>query len=284
MAARPRTLPAAAAPVLVGAALAWRDGGFQFLPALAALLISLLLQIGANFANDLFDHERGADPPERLGPTRVTSTGLLAPAQVRLGMAVIFGSAALLGLYLALRAGWPVIALGLAAILAALAYTGGPRPYGYHALGDLFVFLFFGPAAVCGTYYVQAQTLTPAVWLASIPVGLLIVNILVVNNVRDIPTDTLTGKRTLAVLIGRRNAEREYLLCLLLAYALPPLAWSLHLLPWGGWLAWASIPLAIQQYREFRHSEGRSLNSTLAGAARLALVYALLFSVGIAIT
>lgn len=283
MAARPRTLPAAAAPVLVGAALAWRDGGFHLPAALACLLISLLLQIGANFANDLFDHERGADPPERLGPTRVTSTGLLTPGQVRLGMLAVFGLAALLGLYLSLRAGWPVIALGLAAILAALAYTGGPRPYGYNALGDLFVFLFFGLAAVCGTYYTQALRLTPAVWLAAVPAGLLIVNILVVNNVRDIPTDSATGKRTLAVRLGRRGAEREYLLCLLLAYAVPPLGWALGLLPWSGLLAWLSIPLAVQQYREFTHTEGRALNKTLAGTARLALVYALLFALGVAV-
>lgn len=280
-AARPRTLPAAAAPVLAAAALAWRDGVFQPLSALACLLVSLLMQIGANFANDLFDHERGADTPDRLGPPRVTATGQVSPAQMRLGLAVIFGLAALLGLYLVSLRGWPVLALGIGIIAAALAYTGGPFPYGYHALGDLFVFLSFGMAAVCGTYYVQAGNITPTAWWASVPLGLLIVNILVVNNTRDIPTDQKTNKRTLAVVLGREAMLTEYLACLLGAYLVPLGLWTFGLASWGALLTWLSLPQAVTLYREFSRTEGRALNQTLAGTARLSLAYAILFSLGL---
>lgn len=280
-AARPRTLPAAAAPVLAAAALAWRDGVFQPLSALACLLVSLLMQIGANFANDLFDHERGADTPDRLGPPRVTATGQVSPAQMRLGLAVIFGLAVLLGLYLVSLRGWPVLALGIGIIAAALAYTGGPFPYGYHALGDLFVFLSFGMAAVCGTYYVQAGNITPTAWWASVPLGLLIVNILVVNNTRDIPTDQKTNKRTLAVVLGREAMLTEYLTCLLGAYLVPLGLWTFGLASWGALLTWLSLPQAVTLYREFSRTEGRALNQTLAGTARLSLAYAILFSLGL---
>jgi 1,4-dihydroxy-2-naphthoate polyprenyltransferase len=281
LAARPRTLPAAAAPVLVAGALALHDGVFHLWAALACLLVALLMQIGANFANDLFDHERGTDTPDRLGPTRVTASGLISPAQMRLATAFVFGLAALLGLYLALRGGWPIIILGLAIILAALAYTGGPLPYGYYGLGDIFVFLSFGVAAVCGTYYAQALTVAPLVWWASAPLGLLIINILVVNNTRDIVTDTVAHKRTLAVLLGRRAMHLEYLLCLVGAYLIPLGLWIFGLLSWGGLLAWLSIPRAVKLYREFIHTDGRALNQTLGGTAQLALVYAVLFSAGI---
>ncbi len=279
-AARPRTLPAAAAPVLVAAALSWRDGAFHPWAALACLLISLLMQIGANFSNDLFDHERGTDTPDRLGPARVTAMGLLSPAQMRIGTALIFGLAALPGLYLIFLRGWPALALGLAMIAAALAYTGGPFPYGYHALGDVFVFLSFGTAAVCGTYYAQAGTVTLTAWWASVPMGLLITNILVVNNTRDIPTDRKTNKRTLAVLLGRKAMLAEYLACLLGAYLVPLGLWIFGLASWGVLLAWLSIPQAVALYREFARTEGRALNKTLAGTAQLALGYAVLFALG----
>jgi 1,4-dihydroxy-2-naphthoate polyprenyltransferase len=281
LAARPRTLPAAAAPVLVAVALALRAGVFHLPAALACLLISLLMQIGANFANDLFDHERGTDTPDRLGPTRVTATGLISPAQMRIGTVFVFGLAALLGIFLALRGGWPIVILGLVIILAALTYTGGPFPYGYYGLGDIFVFLSFGVAAVCGTYYAQALTVAPVVWWASAPLGLLIINILVVNNTRDIPTDTVAHKRTLAVLLGRKAMHAEYLLCLVGAYLIPLGLWLFGTLSWGGLLAWLSIPRAVTLYREFSHSEGRALNQTLGGTAQLALIYAVLFSAGI---
>ena len=281
MAARPRTLPAAAAPVFVAIAFALRDGVFHWPSALACLLISLLMQVGANFANDLFDHERGTDTPERLGPTRVTAAGLLSPAQIRLGTGFIFGLAALLGLYLIWLRGWPVLVLGLAIIAAALAYTGGPFPYGYYALGDVFVFLSFGMAAVCGTYYAQSGTLTAPVGWASVPVGLLIVNILVVNNTRDVGTDTIANKRTLAVLFGRQAMLTEYLLCLMIAYLVPLGLWTFGLASIGGMLAWLSLPQAVFVYREFTQVQGRALNKSLAATAQLALVYALLFSLGV---
>jgi 1,4-dihydroxy-2-naphthoate polyprenyltransferase len=281
MAARPRTLPAAAAPVFVAIAFALRDGVFHWPSALSCLLISLLMQIGANFANDLFDHERGSDTPDRLGPTRVTASGIISPTQMRLGTAGIFGLAMLLGLYLTWLRGWPILALGAAIILAALAYTGGPFPYGYYALGDIFVFLSFGMAAVCGTYYAQSGTLTPAIVWASMPMGLLIINILVVNNTRDIPTDTAVNKRTLAVLLGREAMLTEYLVCLVGAYLVPLGLWTFGLASVGGLLAWLSLPQAVLLYREFSKTEGRALNKTLGGTAQLALVYAVLFAIGI---
>ena len=283
MAARPRTLPAAAAPVFVALAFAVRDHVFLWAPALACLMISLLMQIGANFANDLFDHERGSDTPERVGPTRVTASGLIPPAQMRIGIFVVFGLAVLLGFSLIWLRGWVILALGSAIILAALAYSGGPYPYGYYALGDVFVFLSFGVAAVCGTYYVQSGTLTPTVIWAALPVGLLIINILVVNNTRDIKTDAAAKKRTLAVLLGRRAMLAEYLLCLALAYLVPRVLLLFTGNTFGGLLAWLSLPQAVRVYREFSKTDGQALNKTLGSTAQLAFVYALLFSLGVVV-
>jgi 1,4-dihydroxy-2-naphthoate polyprenyltransferase len=281
LAARPRTLPAAAAPVIVGSAVAFQAGQFQPGPALAALLAALLLQIGANIANDYFDFFKGADTAARLGPLRVTAAGLLPPEQVMKGMWLTFGLAALLGAYLILTAGWPVLLIGLAAIAAAIAYTGGPFPFGYYGLGDVFVFLFFGPVAVIGTYYVQASEVTWLAAWASIPMGLLVTAILVVNNLRDIHTDRQAGKHTLAVRFGERAVRLEYLACLAGAYLVPPLialagtasAWTL--------LAWLSLPLAVHWYRFINHQIGRPLNKALAGTGQLTLIYGLLFSLGV---
>jgi 1,4-dihydroxy-2-naphthoate octaprenyltransferase len=281
LAARPKTLPAAAAPVLVGTAVAISESVFWAGPALAALSGALLLQIGANFANDVFDYKKGADTSERLGPIRVTQTGLLTPRQVMVGMWLTFGLAALVGLYLIWVGGWLVIAMGLLSIASAIAYTGGPFPLGYHGLGDLFVFIFFGLVAVCGTYYVQAGTVSPlAVWSA-VPVGLLIVNILVVNNLRDIDTDRATGKRTLAVRLGTRGTRIEYLLLLAIAYATPLLMCLIGVTgPWVT-LAWLSLPLGISTIRLVLTEQGPVLNQALAGTARLTLIYALLFAAGL---
>lgn len=278
LASRPRTLPAAVAPVLVGTGLALRDGQFDALNAAAAFFVAILLQIGANLANDLFDHERGTDTPDRLGPARATAQGWITPREMRVGMAVIFGLAALLGLILFLDKGWPVLAIGLAAILAALAYTGGPFPYGYHALGDVFVFIFFGLAAVAGTYFVQAGEVTLTVWLASIPMGLLIVNILVVNNLRDVSTDQAANKRTLAVIWGPRAMEIEYLLCLLGAYLVPLLMAVSGLLSYWILLTWLTLPQSWYLYRLLQKARGAALNVALAFTAQLALVYAALFA------
>ena len=283
MASRPRTLPAAAAPVFVATAFAWRDHAFLWAPALACLLISLLMQIGANFANDLFDHERGSDTPDRVGPTRVSASGLISPFQMRVGIAVAFGLAALLGLSLIWLRGWLVLALGVAIILAALAYTGGPFPYGYYGMGDIFVFLSFGLAAVCGTYYILANRLTPSVIWAAVSMGLLIINILVINNTRDIKTDLAANKHTLAVYLGRRGMLVEYAFCLICAYLVPLGLWVFGAASAGGLLTWFSLPPAIQLSREFSKTDGPKLNKTLGGTAQLALVFAVLFSVGIAI-
>ena len=284
MASRPKTLPAALAPVLVGAALAYADGGFRWLPALAAAAGALLLQIGANFANDYFDFFKGADTHERLGPTRVTASGLIGHGELRWGMVAVFGLAGLVGLYLIHVGGWPILAIGVASILGALLYTGGPFPFGYHGLGDLFVFIFFGLVAVGGTYYVQTLTLTPLVLLAATPVGALITNILVVNNYRDIETDAKAGKRTLAVIMGRRGARMEYLLLLAVAYLVPLALWLG--LGWAPWvmLPWLTLPLAVPLTRSvFTSTDGPTLNVTLAGTARLSLFFGLLFALGIAV-
>jgi 1,4-dihydroxy-2-naphthoate octaprenyltransferase len=281
LAVRPKTLPAAAAPVVVGTAVAINEGVFRPGPALAALLAALLLQIGSNLANDVFDYKKGVDTTKRLGPMRVTQAGLLTPTHVLVGMWTVFGLAALIGLYLIWVGGWPVVVIGLASIAAAVAYTGGPFPLGYHGLGDLFVFIFFGLVAVCGSYYVQAGTIS---WLAlwsAVPVGVLVVNILVVNNLRDIDTDRSAGKKTLAVRLGSRGAQSEYLLLLALAYLVPLLLWLLgKTSPWV-MLAWLSLPAAWPPTRLVLMKNGSILNQALAGTARLALIFAVLFSVGL---
>lgn len=283
LAARPKTLPAAAAGVVTGTALAWRDGHFRPGAALAALCAALLLQIGSNLANDVYDYERGADAGERHGPLRVTQAGLLAPAQVKAGMWAVFGLAALLGLYLAWQAGWVVILIGLAAILSAIAYTGGPFPLGYYGLGDVFVFIFFGVAAVAGTYYVQAGLVSPQAWWMSLPIGWLIVDILVVNNLRDIAADRIAGKRTLAVRWGERGARLEYTTLLAASYLILPLLTAFRFLPWGSLLAWLSLPLAWRTLRVVLTRQGRPLNAALAGSGQTTLLYSILFFIGLAL-
>ncbi len=267
----------------MGAALAWRDGVFRLDAALVCLLAALLLQIGSNLANDVFDFERGTDTHERLGPTRVTQAGLLTPAQVKFGMAVVFGLAALLGLYLIWLRGWVVAVIGIAAIAAAIAYTGGPFPLGYHGLGDAFVFLFFGLAAVAGTYYVQAGFVSAAAWWMTVPPGLIVTAILVVNNLRDIENDRKGNKRTLAVRLGERGTKIEYLFCMAAAYLVVPLAAGLNVVPWGGLAAWLSLPLAYRAARATLTQKGRPLNAALALTGQTALAFSLLFWLGIVV-
>jgi 1,4-dihydroxy-2-naphthoate octaprenyltransferase len=284
LAIRPKTLPAAASGVVMGSALAWRDGAFQLLPALAALAVALLLQIASNVANDVFDFERGADTSERQGPLRVTQAGLLTPAQVKSGLLVILGLSAAIGLYLAVLRGWVVIAIGLAAIVSAVAYTGGPFPLGYYGLGDIFVFIFFGLASVAGTYFVQAGSVSPAAWWMSVPVGLIITAILVVNNLRDIENDRKAGKHTLAVRLGERGTRVEYLACMMVAYLLLPALVVAKIIPAGGLLAWLSLPLAIQSTRTVFTQRGRPLNAALAGTGQTAFVFSLLFWIGLIVS
>ena len=281
LAARPKTLPAAVAPVIVGTALAVEDERFALPAAVACFAVALLLQIAANFANDVFDFRRGADTSERLGPTRVTQSGLIAPGRVLLATWLTLGGAAVAGLYLAWRGGWPILLLGLLAILSALAYTGGPYPLGYHGLGDLFVFLFFGLVAVAGTYYVQARELSALALAAGVPVGCPVTAILVVNNLRDIETDRAAGKRTLAVRLGRRGARVEYIGLLAVAYGALPVLWLAGLLSGWWWLPWLSQPLAVQLVRRVLRETGPALNAVLAGTARLHLVFGVLLSVAV---
>ena len=283
LAARPKTLPAAASGVITATALAWRDGRFRLGPALAALGVALLLQVGSNLANDVFDFERGADTADRQGPLRVTQARLLTPVQVKVGMGAVFGGAALLGIYLASVSSWNVIWLGLAAIVSAIAYTGGPFPLGYYGLGDVFVFVFFGPVAVAGTYYVQARAVSAAAWWMSVPVGLIVTAILVVNNLRDITTDRAAGKQTLAVRLGERGAQVEYLLCLAVAYLLlPVLIWG-GLVPVAALLAWGSLWVAWPVAQIVLKKQGKTLNAALARTGQVALTYSLLFLVGLLI-
>ena len=281
LAIRPRTLPAAAAGVIVGAALAWHDGYFRFDATLVCLLTALLLQIGSNLANDVFDFERGTDTAESLGPTRVTQAGLLTPRQVKIGMTAVFGLAVLLGLYLAWLGGWVIMIVGIAAIISAIAYTGGPFPIGYHGLGDIFVFIFFGLASVAGTYYIQAGFVSPAVWWMTIPPGLIITAILVVNNLRDIDNDRKGRKYTMAVRLGDRGTKIQYIVCMAIAYLiLIPVAWA-GLIPWGSLLAWLSLPLAFQAAKIVLTQKGHPLNMALAKTGQTALVFSLLFWVGL---
>jgi len=283
LAIRPKTLPAAASGVVMGSALAWHDGSFQLLPALAALCVALLLQIGSNVANDVYDFERGADTHERHGPLRVTQAGLLTSEQVKRGMWVIFGLAAFLGLYLAYLRGWVVIIIGLAAIISAIAYTGGPFPLGYYGLGDLFVFVFFGLAAVAGTYFVQVGLVSAAAWWMAIPIGLIITAILVVNNLRDLENDRKAGKHTLAVILGSQGVRLEYVLCLAVAYLILPILVFMKIVPAFTLLACLSLPIALKSMRIVSTQQGGPLNAALAGTGQTALAYSVLFWLGLII-
>jgi 1,4-dihydroxy-2-naphthoate polyprenyltransferase len=281
LASRPRTLFASVSPVVVGTALAIQAGEFRPLPALAALFVAVAIQIGTNFANDLGDYRRGADTAARVGPTRVTSAGLLSPRQVAAGMWASYGLAAAAGLYLASVGGWPVLVAGAASIAAGIAYTAGPLPLGYYGLGDLAVFIFFGLVGTVGTYYVQALGVTPLALACAVPVGALITAILVVNNLRDADTDRTAGKRTLAVLLGRRGARVEYLALVLVAYLVP-----LVLLLAFDQSAWVllpilTLPLAARLVRTVFTTLGPVLNRTLAGTAQLALLYSVAFAAGL---
>lgn len=282
LAVRPKTLPASVAPVIVGAALAIGDGGFRLLPAVAAMICSVLLQIGVNLANDYFDFKKGIDGPERLGPIRVTTAGLIPPGSVLKGMIATFALALSIGGYLVWVGGWPILAVGVASVLAALSYSGGPFPLASTGLGDLAVFVFFGLIAVNGAYYVQTHTLNPTVILLSAPVGFLITAILVVNNLRDIYTDEKAGKITLAVMIGERGTRIEFTALLAAAYVIPILAWRFfNVSAWAMILPMASLPMAATLLRNVVRNEGDRLNKALAHCARLSLVFSLLLAIGI---
>lgn len=285
LASRPKTLPAAVAPVVVGTAVAFDHGGFALGPALGALAVALLIQIGTNYANDYFDFVHGADTEDRIGPTRAVQSGLLTPGQMLAGTVAVFALAALAGAYLVSVAGWPLVWVGLSSIAAGVWYTGGGRwSMGYLGLGDLFAFAFFGPVAVATTTFVQTLEWLPEALFASLPMGFLITAILVVNNYRDVDTDRVSGKRTVAVRFGRRFSQTEWLVLVAAAFLAAPVHW------WLGWegpsvlLPLAALPLAAAPGRTILvHRDGPRLNRALGETARLLLAYGVLYAVGIAL-
>ncbi len=282
MAARPKTLPLGVAPVLVGTALAGYLHIFHPLRFVAALLGSVFIQIGANLSNDYSDARRGADTEDRLGPVRVTAGGLVPPRQVLIATYVTFGFAVLCGAYLIAVAGWQLLLIGVASIIAGVLYTGGPRPYGYEGLGEVFVFLFFGFAAVAGSYFVQVRDFSWESLVLSVPVGLIAAAVLVVNNTRDIDTDRRANKRTLAVRIGRERSRRMYATMVLIAYPIALIPWLFG--PLSAWLLlpFLSLPLAAGVIRIVStHSDGPSLNKALAKTGQLQLVFCVLLSAGL---
>jgi len=280
---RPATLTAALGPVVVGSALAASDGVFDALPAVAALLGALFIQIGTNLFNDWADFEKGADTDDRLGPPRAVQRGWLSARQVLVGSFVSFALAVAVGVFLVLHAGWPLVVVGLVSIVCGLLYTGGPAPLAYTGLGDPFVLTFFGVVAVCGTYFVQALTLTPAVVAASLSVGALATAILVVNNLRDRDTDARAGKRTLVVRFGERFGRLEYGLLIGLAYVVPIAAYLLapERASWGWLLPLATLPLALHRVRKVGATDGAALNTELAATAQLGLLFNLLLATGV---
>lgn len=284
LAARPRTLPASIAPILVGTAVALHEDGFHLLTAILALLTALLLQIAANFANDALDFKRGADTAERTGPIRIVASGYVSPEAVLRATGLTLALATLSGLYLVWRGGWPFLLLGILAVICAVAYTGGPWPLAYLGLGEVFVFLFFGPIAVTGTAYLQTMDLTALSVAAALPSGMMAVCILIVNNVRDLEQDRLANKHTVAVRIGDRASRREYVLIQQLTLIIPFLFWSF------GWLnAWSlltilSWPLFWQLWRQIGEWQGQRLNATLGATGLASLAFSMLFSIALVLS
>ncbi|MFO7832804.1 MAG: 1,4-dihydroxy-2-naphthoate polyprenyltransferase [Halohasta sp.] len=298
LAARPQTLPAAAAPVVVGAGLAWHDGVFALLPTLAAFVGAALIQIGTNFANDYYDAIQGADTEAREGFTRVTQSGLIAPQSVKRAMYLTFAAAIGVGSYLVYVGGLPILVIGLLSVLSGIAYTGGPYPLGYHGLGDLFVFVFFGVIAVMGTYYVQATavladplsttipagSVTSTAFLASLPVAALSTNILVVNNIRDREEDVTTGKRTLAVRFGYRFSRLQFAGLGSLAYAVPGWLWLAEGFTAAVLLPLLTLPIAVVLTRTvWTETSGAALNPALETTGKLLAAYSGLFGLGLAL-
>ncbi|WP_433623185.1 1,4-dihydroxy-2-naphthoate polyprenyltransferase [Halomicrococcus sp. NG-SE-24] len=294
MAARPHTLPAAAAPVVVGAGLAVHEGVFAPLPALAAFLGAALIQIGTNFANDYYDAVKGVDTDEREGFTRVTQSGLIPANEVRRAMYATFAAAVVVGVYLVAVGGLPILVVGLASVASGVAYAGGPYPLGSHGLGDLFVFVFFGVVAVMGTFYVQAAsfvagvpigipdgTVTWTAFLASLPVAAVSTNILVVNNVRDIETDREAGKKTLAVLIGRQASRAEFVALLALSYLVPVFLWTTDAFGPAVLLPLVTLPYAALVSRTvLTEASGDALNPALERTGKLLATHSALFALG----
>lgn len=280
LATRPKTLPAAIAPVIIGTSMALYDGGFHLLSAVAALLGAVMIQIGTNFANDYFDFKKGSDRSDRLGPTRATTAGLVTPNAMKNATIIAFSIAFLIGIYLVWRGGWPIVIIGLSSILFGIFYTGGPRPIGYIGLGDLFVLIFFGPVAVGGTYFVQTLDINQTVILSGLAPGLFSVAILTINNLRDIEGDRISGKKTLAVRFGITFSRYEYLLSVVIGTMLPLYLFLLsgeHPYSMFGCLV---LFLAIPSIKTVYTSSGEILNKTLALTGLLLFLYSINFSIG----
>ena len=280
LAARPKTLPAAAAPVILGCGLAIGDGALALIPSLATLLAALLIQIGTNFANDYYDFVKGTDTPARVGPTRATQAGLVTPTAMKRATVLVFALALIIGSYLVWRAGWPIMVIGLLSIAFGYLYTAGPYPLGYNGLGDLFVLIFFGPVAVAGTYYVNTLEWSGVSIAAGLMPGLFSVGILTINNLRDFEDDRIAGKRTLAVRYGRSFARIEYLLCV----GAPHVFALILALSEQRWLALLSLGVLIPTVpivrQVFSSTDGPMLNSMLATTGKLLIIHAAIFSVG----
>jgi 1,4-dihydroxy-2-naphthoate octaprenyltransferase len=282
LAARPKTLPAGAAPVVMGTAMAIAAGGFHPWAALACLVGALLIQIGTNYANDYFDYIHGADTADRIGPTRATQAGWVTPSAMKWAAIAAFALVLVPGAFIVWRGGWPFVVIGMLSVLFGVLYTGGPRPLGYMGLGDPLVLVFFGPVAVGGTYYVQTLALSAEVIVAGLAPGLFSVAILTVNNLRDLDQDRRSGKKTLAVRFGRSFARREYLLSILVAAGAIPV-YLAATVPGRAWvlLSLLTLPVAIPAVRTvFTKTDGHALNTMLATTGKLLLLFTALFSVG----
>lgn len=279
-AARPKTLLAAFVPILVGTSVALAEQKLNATASSVALICALLIQIGTNFTNDLYDYFRGADNKKRVGPIRVLNEGLVSPAQMKVAIALTFGSAFIFGMYLVNIGGIIIFIIGVFSIIAGLAYTAGPFPLAYKGLGDIFVFVFFGLIGTCGTYFVNAQTVSMNAVFASFPVGALITNILVVNNFRDIETDRVAGKNTLAVLLGKKFSLVEYISLVLLSFVTPAiLFFSFNVSVWI-FLPYLTIPLAFKLIKMMTTLSGSELNKTLELSAKFSMLFGVLLSLG----
>ncbi len=280
LASRLKTLPAAISPVLVGVSLAIHDGEFKPFIAFMTLLAAVLIQIGANFANDVYDFLKGSDREDRLGPTRATQSGLISPENMKKGMWIVFAMAIGVGFYLAYIGGWPIVWIGLASIASAIAYTGGPYPLGYHGWGDVFVFIFFGIIAVPGTYYLQSGIVSYDSILLGIPLGALSTAILIVNNLRDADTDIKSDKRTLAVRLGKPFVKIEYIVMMVIAFATP-----IYILQFWDefslYIILFLLPISIQHIQSLYTKTGEALNEVLVDTAKFLFHFSLLLSIGL---
>lgn len=281
IASRPKTLLAAFVPVVVGSSIAYHDGKFKFDIALVTLLCAIMIQIGTNFVNDLYDFIKGADGEKRSGPERVVSSGSLSIKEMEKGILFIFSLCFVLGFYLVSVSGWIILLIGIISIIAGIAYTAGPFPLAYNGLGDIASFIFFGFVGTMGTYYVQTKELSELVFWSSIPVGALITNILVVNNYRDRSEDKLIGKNTLAVILGEKYTRIQYVLFMLFSYGIPVFVYLTFKNNIIIFLPFLSLPLAIKLIKKIYSLRGSELNKTLELTAKLSALYGFLFALGI---